>query len=835
MIKQLSVVLLALVASCKGRDKEHQAQRGLDLSQDEQAALTEDFSSRSNSSSQDDESGGTGTAMALEEGKMGKKDSDRAEGQYKMKKAAAPAAAVMGGESDGEGFGFGLSAGGPGGGGTGAGTIGTGRYGTIGNGSGTGSGYGVGGGRGGMRGAKAGSASVTMGEPETAAATRAWFPETFLFEPLVVTDQTGAATVPVRVPDRLTTWHVLALAHSREGAQGGAVTSFLGTLPTYVDLVVPKFLIVGDEIKLPVQMVNTTETASTSPLDLEVKNATLTGGGGTKTIPAQGGTVDYATLKAARAGTIEINATLGSTDAVVLKIEVRPSGRPETISKTGTLAAPRTLKITGPAGSDPATDRARLLVYPGALSLLRSELGVSTFRESVADDAYALLLAGQATELLAKLGDKADPEAVRTLSILTGQRAIRDGRNLDVDTATLLAAAAFAHPGNPVLSRLGERAVGFLTKNQRPDGSFSGGSGWTLQRVLVATAEATRAVASSRITATERQRAMGVTARAQGMFDRTLDQVKDGYTAAAILASGGATSTNQDKLRERVRAAIKDAEDGSKYLDVEAQVVRSDGTVPTRAEATAPAVLALDGDPKAPLADLGGTLLGMYSPDRGWGDGRSNLVCMQAVLALFKAPVPAGVKITLTMDGVAVTEGTLDREALKEVLALEAATPAGIAGEHEWKIIAEPAVPGLGFALALRGYVPWQKQTTQQGLEMAMTPSPVAAQVGKPVELTITAIAPSNIAVKIVQSLPAGVQPDTATLQALVDAGTITKFESADGKLTLFVPAMQPGQTFTAKYKVIATLAGTLRSAASTIEAGSTKFRVQPSEWAIKQ
>src|SRR5262249_38890336 len=36
--------------------------------------------------------------------------------------------------------------------------------------------------------------------------TRSWFPETFLFEPLVVTDDHGAAVVPVRVPDRLTTW-----------------------------------------------------------------------------------------------------------------------------------------------------------------------------------------------------------------------------------------------------------------------------------------------------------------------------------------------------------------------------------------------------------------------------------------------------------------------------------------------------------------------------------------------------------------------------------------------------------------------------------------------------
>jgi len=34
----------------------------------------------------EDEAGGTGTALALDEGKMGKKDSDRAEGQYKMRK-----------------------------------------------------------------------------------------------------------------------------------------------------------------------------------------------------------------------------------------------------------------------------------------------------------------------------------------------------------------------------------------------------------------------------------------------------------------------------------------------------------------------------------------------------------------------------------------------------------------------------------------------------------------------------------------------------------------------------------------------------------------------------
>jgi hypothetical protein len=110
----------------------------------------------------------------------------------------------------------------------------------------------------------------------------------------------------------------------------------------------------------------------------------------------------------------------------------------------------------------------------------------------------------------------------------------------------------------------------------------------------------------------------------------------------------------------------------------------------------------------------------------------------------------------------------------------------------------------------------------------------VVASVGKPVEVTVVAIAPSGGEVKIVQSLPAGVQPDTASLDALVTAGTITKHEEADGKLTLTIPALEPGATFTAKYKLIATLAGTLRSAASTIETGSTKFHVPPSEWTVK-
>ncbi len=156
-----------------------------------------------------EEEGGTGTKMALEEGKMGKKDSDREAGRYALEnKGVDPqlaraqamdkarqsgiAGALQGdtfasltgtadfssglddrtvyggmmGDEVGEmkgGFGFGVSGFGPGGGGTGWGTIGAGRYGTIGHGSGTGTGYGTGRGRGGMRGRRSVTPHVRIG------------------------------------------------------------------------------------------------------------------------------------------------------------------------------------------------------------------------------------------------------------------------------------------------------------------------------------------------------------------------------------------------------------------------------------------------------------------------------------------------------------------------------------------------------------------------------------------------------------------------------------------------------------------------------------------------
>ena len=71
-------------------------------------------------------------------------------------------------------------------------------------------------------------------------------------------------------------------------------------------------------------------------------------------------------------------------------------------------------------------------------------------------------------------------------------------------------------------------------------------------------------------------------------------------------------------------------------------------------------------------------------------------------------------------------------------------------------------------------------------------------------------------------------------LDAQVAAGAIERFVAADGTVDLYVPALEPGKTFSLSYRAVATLGGTLRSGPSLIEGAGHRFHVPPSEWTIK-
>ena len=679
------------------------------------------------------------------------------------------------------------------------------------------------------------------------AITRAWFPETFLFQPQVVTDKDGLASVTVTVPDRLTDWRVLGLAHSRTGAMAGDTLTFQGTLPVYVDPILPPFLRAGDQLVLPVQVVNTTDAALSANLQVAVEGTGRVGPSPGETRVEAGDSVVRAVgLTAERAGELRLRAAIGSTDAVLRAVPVEPLGRPLAESRGGTLAAPREVLLTGPEDAEAGSTRVRLAVYPGALSVLRSELARVEQRGGLESDAYALLLSGQASGLLQSLGEDPaaiDAEALRTLQLVATQRVMRHARSPDIAAAVLLADAALAHPDAPVLERLGARLTEQLIREQLPDGTFASGPGWTLQRLLVHTAEAAATIQRGAEVLGEdsdslAQRARLAQIRAGGAYERLVEQAPDPYTAAAILTSGGLQGDLTERLRERVRASIQEGDDGSRYLDVPEGVVRADGRAPSRAEATALAALALAEDPqaKALLPDLGATLVSGYTPGRGWGDGRANLTCLRAVLALFSTPLPDELQITLKLDGRVLDEASFDRTALREVLMVEVPVGDDALGTHTWTIEASPALPGLGYALTLQSWVPWEQPTSERGLEVTLD-LPDALSVGQPARLKLSAVAPSSTPFVIEQRLPAGVQIDEDSLQDLVDLGSLTAFNAEDGLIRLEAPALSPGDVFNVEYVVIPTLAGTLHSGALSIAPASQEalaIYVPPAAWEIR-
>jgi hypothetical protein len=653
--------------------------------------------------------------------------------------------------------------------------------------------------------------------------SRSWFPETFLFAPLVVTDASGAAAVPVTIPDRLTGYRILALAHSRGGAQAGAVASLTSTLPVYVEPVVPVFLHAGDSVRLPVQVVNTTEAAVTRALRVTATGATgltITGGGGTISVPPRSSAISYPTLTATRPGAIRLEAVLDGADGVVRTIEVRPVGKPTVLTASGTLAAPRSIPLTGPTSATPGSDRVHLQVFPGALAILRSELGTSLGRGGVAEDAFALLLAGRAPELLRSLGDEPDAAALRRLRILASQRVMRHAMTLDAARASLIAEAALAHPTDPLLSNLGVRAVQHLAANQLPDGTCGGETGWTLQRLLVATADCARAAAGE----------PSVRLRAASAIERNAAAIDDPYTAAALLAAGVARGALADALRARVMAALVKAADGSQSLPVPEHVVRADGARPSTVEASALAILALDGHAAAPLADLGATVLGAYTPGPGWGDGRTNLVAITAVLRLFKDPMPPATAITLRQGDVVVARGELGKEQIRSIVTLEA-SGLDTSGAHTWTVEATPAVPGLGFALAVTSWGPWPAPRAGTGLALELQAP--AAVVGKPADLRVRAVAPAGRAMTVTLGLAAGVQADTVQLDQLVQAGTVQRYRAMAGAIELALPALGAGQAALFAVRVVPTLAGTVSSGASILRVDGAEVAAAPVRWTI--
>ncbi|MBX3259190.1 MAG: hypothetical protein KF782_05820 [Labilithrix sp.] len=111
---------------------------------------------------------------------------------------------------------------------------------------------------------KKGEASV-VGSNEPMA-VRTDFAALALFSPAVRTDAQGRASVPVKLPDNLTRYRVMAVAATKERQFGASESTITARLPVMVRPSAPRFLNFGDKFELPVVVQNQTD----QPIDVGV-------------------------------------------------------------------------------------------------------------------------------------------------------------------------------------------------------------------------------------------------------------------------------------------------------------------------------------------------------------------------------------------------------------------------------------------------------------------------------------------------------------------------------------------------------------------------------------
>lgn len=98
-------------------------------------------------------------------------------------------------------------------------------------------------------------ASLQKGE-EKPIAIRSDFRETAWFDARLETDKNGRGEVRFKLPESVTEWKFMALAHTSEGLAGTITEKFIARKQLMVEQFPTRFLTVGDEVTLPVKVTN---------------------------------------------------------------------------------------------------------------------------------------------------------------------------------------------------------------------------------------------------------------------------------------------------------------------------------------------------------------------------------------------------------------------------------------------------------------------------------------------------------------------------------------------------------------------------------------------------
>lgn len=206
------------------------------------------------------------------------------------------------------------------------------------------------------------------------------FAETLFWQPLLITDANGEATIRFDLSDSVTTFRVLADAHTGDGRIGSGGGEVLSRLPFQIEPKLPLEVTTGDRIDLPVAVVNRTGEQQQVQLRLSADGTLEVVGEKTRavTVEANNQRREHISLNVTH-GSAESDAFIelrgvagGFNDAVRRKLHVAPSGYPIRESLAGVINGTERLKLKIPSDAVPGSLAVTLRAYPSPLADLLS-------------------------------------------------------------------------------------------------------------------------------------------------------------------------------------------------------------------------------------------------------------------------------------------------------------------------------------------------------------------------------------------------------------------------------------------------------------------------------
>ncbi len=212
---------------------------------------------------------------------------------------------------------------------------------------------------------------------KSASDVRQDFAETLYWQPMLITDSTGKATIRFDLSDSVTTFRVNVDGHTSEGrigSGGGEVTS---RLPFQIEPKLPLEVTTGDRIDLPIAVINATEGDLAVGLSLSTDQAIKSDGDTTRLLSLSGNerTRQHISLRVVEGSAetdsiIEIRGTAGGSlsDTVRRPIHVSPAGYPARESLAGVLNQRAKLRLPIPRNIVDGSLAVTVRAYPSPLA-----------------------------------------------------------------------------------------------------------------------------------------------------------------------------------------------------------------------------------------------------------------------------------------------------------------------------------------------------------------------------------------------------------------------------------------------------------------------------------